>query len=45
MLVRRLGGFHVVVDVRVIEDDAVHFAGLTMAAPYPGAIGLIEVAR
>lgn len=45
MLVRRLAGFHVVVDVRLIEDDAVRLwldDGSTITL---GAMGLIEVAR
>jgi hypothetical protein len=45
MLVRRLAGFHVVVDLRVIEDDAVPLwldDGSTVTL---GAIGIIEVGR
>jgi hypothetical protein len=45
MLVRRLAGFHVVVDVRLIEDDATRLwldDGSTITL---GARGLVEVAR
>ena len=45
MLVRRLAGFHVVVDVRTIEEDAVCLwldDGSTITL---GAKGLVEVAR
>ena len=45
MLVRRLAGFHVVVDVRVIEDNAVRLwldDGDTITL---GSDGLVEVAR
>lgn len=45
MLVRRLAGFHVVADVRVIEEGAVRLwldDGSTVTL---GASGLIEVAR
>ena len=45
MLVRRLAGFHVVVDVRIIEDDAVRLwlnDGSTITL---GAEGLVEIAR
>jgi hypothetical protein len=45
MLVRRLAGFHVVVDVRSIEDDGVRIwldNGRTFTL---GSNGLVEVAR
>jgi hypothetical protein len=45
MLVRRLVAFHVVVDVRVIEDDAARLwldDGSTITL---GSSGLVEVAR
>lgn len=45
MLVRRLAAFHVVVDVRVIEDNAVRLwldDGDTITL---GSDGLVEVAR
>jgi hypothetical protein len=45
MLVRRLAGFHVVVDVRVIEDNAVRLwldDGDTITL---GSEGLVEVAQ
>lgn len=45
MLVRRLVGFHVVVDVRTIEEDAVRLwldDGNTVTL---GAQGLVEIAR
>ncbi len=45
MLVRRLAGFHVVVDVRTIEEDAVRLwldDGSTITL---GAKGLVEIAR
>ena len=45
MLVRRLGAFHVVVDVRLIEDDATRLwldDGSTITL---GGGGLVEVAR
>jgi hypothetical protein len=45
MLVRRLAGFHVVVDVRLIEEDATRLwldDGSTITL---GVTGLVEVAR
>jgi hypothetical protein len=45
MLVRRLAGFHVVVDVRVIEDSGIRLwldDGGTITL---GSKGLVEVAR
>ena len=45
MLVRRLAGFHVVVDVRTIEEDAVRLwldDGSTITL---GEKGLVEIAR
>jgi hypothetical protein len=45
MLVRRLAGFHVVVDVKSIEDGGVHLwlsDGSTISL---GRDGLVEVAR
>jgi hypothetical protein len=45
MLVRRLAGFYVVVDVGVIEDDAVRLWLNDGSTVTLGAIGLIEVAR
>jgi hypothetical protein len=45
MLVRRLAGFHVVVDIRTIEEDAVRLClddGSTITL---GAEGLVEIAR
>jgi hypothetical protein len=45
MLVRRLAGFHVVVDVRSIEDDGIRIwldDGGTITL---GSNGLVEVAR
>jgi hypothetical protein len=45
MLVRRLAAFHVVVDVRVIEDDAARLwldDGSTITL---GSSGLVEVTR
>jgi hypothetical protein len=44
MLVRRLAGFHVVVDIRVIEDGAVRL-WLDDGSMTLRAIGLIEAAR
>lgn len=45
MLVRRLAGFHVVVDVRTVEEDAIRLwldDGSTVSL---GPEGLIEIAR
>jgi len=45
MLVRRLAGFHIVLDVRTIEEDAVRLwldDGSTITL---GVQGLIEIAR
>ncbi len=45
MLVRRFAGFHVVVDVRTIEEDGVRLwldDGSTITL---GAKGLVEIAR
>ena len=45
MLVRRLAGFHVVVDVRTIEEDSVRLwldDGSTITL---GVQGLVEIAR
>ena len=45
MLVRRLAGFHVVVDVRSIEDSGIRLWLDDGATITLGAQGLIEVAR
>ncbi len=45
MLVRRLAGFHVVLDLRVIEHDAVRLWLDDDSTVSLGAIGFIEVAR
>ena len=45
MLVRRLAGFHVVVDVQLIEDDGVRICLDDGATITLGSKGLVEVAR
>jgi hypothetical protein len=45
MLVRRLAGFHVVVDVRSIEDSGIRLWLDDGATITLGSEGLIEVAR
>jgi hypothetical protein len=45
MLVRRLAGFHVVVDVRLIEDNGILLWLDDGATITLGAEGLVEVAR
>lgn len=45
MIVRRLAGFHVVVDVRAIEEDAVRLWLADGSTLTLGAKGLVEVAR
>jgi hypothetical protein len=45
MLVRRLAGFHVVVDVKSIEDDGIRIWLDDGATITLGSEGLVEVAR
>ncbi len=45
MLVRRLAGFHVVVDIATIEDDGIRVWLSDGSTITLGAEGLVEVAR
>jgi len=45
MLVRRLAGFHVVVDIKFIEDDGTRFWLSDGSTITLGPEGLIEIAR